>query len=480
MATRLGLERSRRRRRARPPWSSPTRSWRSTSTGRTRRSSGPARPITTSWSGSFRRRPAGRERWDLVTRLPLRDRAGALVGHGGDLPRRHRTEAGRGEDPGQRPAARPVPGDALARAAQPAGRHRDRHRAAEVAARGRQHPAVSRHPRAAVGADGRAPRRSAGGEPRHPEQDRAQAAGARSALRGARGGRLGAGAVRGSRSDLHGGPRRRAALDRRRPLSPPADPGQPPQQRRQVHAEGWSRQLAGRARRTARRCSVSRTTASASPRRWPSRSSSSSSSRSGRSTDRAAAWASGSRWCGRSSTCTAGPCRCTARAKGRDASSWSGFPCRTGGRRRSSRQRGPPVLPAASLREGATIVVVEDQADSREALCELLSQEGFACRTAENGAEGLALIDEVLPDVAILDVGLPGMDGFEIARRLRADPRHAGMFLIALDRVRAGRRAGTRTRGRLRRAPRQAGERRGVLAAAGRAERQSAATAAAS
>jgi two-component system CheB/CheR fusion protein len=85
-----------------------------------------------------------------------------------------------------------------------------------------------------------------------------------------------------------------------------------------------------------------------------------------------------------------------------------------------------------SLREGATIVVVEDQPDSREALCELLSQEGFACRTAENGAEGLALIDEVLPDVAILDVGLPGMDGFEMARRLRADPRHSALFLIAL------------------------------------------------
>ena len=77
-------------------------------------------------------------------------------------------------------------------------------------------------------------------------------------------------------------------------------------------------------------------------------------------------------------------------------------------------------------------MVVEDQADSREALCELLSQEGFACRTAENGAEGLALIDELLPDVAILDVGLPGMDGFEMARRLRSDPRHAGLFLVAL------------------------------------------------
>ena len=84
------------------------------------------------------------------------------------------------------------------------------------------------------------------------------------------------------------------------------------------------------------------------------------------------------------------------------------------------------------LREGATIVVVEDQADSRETLCELLSQEGFACRTAENGSEGLALIDELRPPAAILDVGLPGIDGFEVARRLRADPKHSGMLLIAL------------------------------------------------
>jgi two-component system CheB/CheR fusion protein len=109
----------------------------------------------------------------------------------------------------------------------------------------------------------------------------------------------------------------------------------------------------------------------------------------------------------------------------------------------------PPANPThpvrGSLKEGATIVLVEDQADSREALCELLSQEGFACRTAENGAEGLALIDEVLPDVAILDVGLPGMDGFEMARRLRSDPRHVGLFLIALT---GYGQASERTRGR--------------------------------
>jgi two-component system CheB/CheR fusion protein len=95
-----------------------------------------------------------------------------------------------------------------------------------------------------------------------------------------------------------------------------------------------------------------------------------------------------------------------------------------------------PLPPAARarppLRAGSRIVIVEDSADSRDLLCELLAQEGFECSTAENGAAGLALIDEIRPAVAILDVGLPEMDGFEVARRLRAKPAHAEMFLIAL------------------------------------------------
>jgi len=100
------------------------------------------------------------------------------------------------------------------------------------------------------------------------------------------------------------------------------------------------------------------------------------------------------------------------------------------------------------LREGSRIVIVEDSTDSRELLCEFLSMEGFECHAAENGVAGLALIEKVRPAVATLDVGLPGMDGFELARRLRANPDDADIFLIALtgygqlaDRA-AGKRAG--------------------------------------
>jgi two-component system CheB/CheR fusion protein len=95
-----------------------------------------------------------------------------------------------------------------------------------------------------------------------------------------------------------------------------------------------------------------------------------------------------------------------------------------------------PALPLLRERPqlvaGAKIVVVEDNADSREMLCELLEQAGFECRSADAGLAALHLIDEVRPQIAILDVGLPEMDGFEVARRIRANTSHADMWLIAL------------------------------------------------
>jgi two-component system CheB/CheR fusion protein len=81
---------------------------------------------------------------------------------------------------------------------------------------------------------------------------------------------------------------------------------------------------------------------------------------------------------------------------------------------------------------GAKIVIVEDNADSREMLCEALTHAGFHCETAGNGLDALELVARVRPDIAILDVGLPGMDGFEIARRIRADAQLQDVCLIAL------------------------------------------------
>ena len=84
------------------------------------------------------------------------------------------------------------------------------------------------------------------------------------------------------------------------------------------------------------------------------------------------------------------------------------------------------------MRPGTRVVVIEDNEDSRELLCQLLSLSGFECSGARDGQSGLDLVTDFRPDVAIIDVGLPGIDGFEVARRLRADARHRDVYLIAL------------------------------------------------
>ena len=88
--------------------------------------------------------------------------------------------------------------------------------------------------------------------------------------------------------------------------------------------------------------------------------------------------------------------------------------------------------PASGIPAGTTVVVVEDNADSLEMLCSMLKIAGATCHSARDGRSALALVDKVSPDVVILDVGLPHLDGLEVARRLRANPRHAGIRLIAL------------------------------------------------
>ncbi|MBX3197828.1 MAG: PAS domain-containing protein [Labilithrix sp.] len=87
---------------------------------------------------------------------------------------------------------------------------------------------------------------------------------------------------------------------------------------------------------------------------------------------------------------------------------------------------------ARAIPTPASVVVVEDNIDSCAMLCELLSLASFDCESAANGTTGLELITAKRPHVAIVDVGLPEMDGFEVARRLRADPATRDMFLVAL------------------------------------------------
>jgi CheY-like chemotaxis protein len=79
----------------------------------------------------------------------------------------------------------------------------------------------------------------------------------------------------------------------------------------------------------------------------------------------------------------------------------------------------------------ARVLVVDDHRDALEGMIYLLGALGYDVRGAEDGAEGLALAAEWQPEIALLDIGLPGMDGYELARRIRALPGMESIGLVA-------------------------------------------------
>jgi two-component system, chemotaxis family, CheB/CheR fusion protein len=89
----------------------------------------------------------------------------------------------------------------------------------------------------------------------------------------------------------------------------------------------------------------------------------------------------------------------------------------------------------APLRRSAvkTVVLVEDQTDARRMLQLLLESSGIRVYPAENGREGVALIEQVRPDLALVDLGLPLMNGFELARAIRENPANNATRLVALS-----------------------------------------------
>ena len=78
----------------------------------------------------------------------------------------------------------------------------------------------------------------------------------------------------------------------------------------------------------------------------------------------------------------------------------------------------------------ATILVVEDEFAVARGLQYALQQEGYEVTIASNGEEGLAVAGELAPDLIILDVRLPGIDGFELLRRLRATGSKAPVLML--------------------------------------------------
>jgi signal transduction histidine kinase len=93
---------------------------------------------------------------------------------------------------------------------------------------------------------------------------------------------------------------------------------------------------------------------------------------------------------------------------------------------------GDSRTPRVATPRACRVLVIEDNEDGRHMLSMALGLHGYQVSEAGNGLDGIALANSEKPDVAVVDIGLPGVDGYEVARRLRAHPGTSGMGLIAL------------------------------------------------
>ena len=85
---------------------------------------------------------------------------------------------------------------------------------------------------------------------------------------------------------------------------------------------------------------------------------------------------------------------------------------------------------AMNIANATTILVIDDERQSRAQLVQLLQAEGYRTETAANGKKALAAISASPPDLILLDVTMPGMDGFEVASTLKAMPATANIPII--------------------------------------------------
>ncbi|HSV23035.1 MAG TPA: response regulator, partial [Xanthobacteraceae bacterium] len=78
------------------------------------------------------------------------------------------------------------------------------------------------------------------------------------------------------------------------------------------------------------------------------------------------------------------------------------------------------------------ILVVEDQEDNRRILRDLLTNRGYKLVEAEDGEQALAMAERQRPDLILMDVQIPLLDGYEVTRRLKADPQLRAIPVIAV------------------------------------------------
>ena len=79
-----------------------------------------------------------------------------------------------------------------------------------------------------------------------------------------------------------------------------------------------------------------------------------------------------------------------------------------------------------------TILVAEDNPTNRELLRELLEIRGYRVAEARDGEEALAMVEQERPDILLLDIHMPLLDGFAVLRKLRENPRFTSLAVVAV------------------------------------------------
>jgi len=91
-----------------------------------------------------------------------------------------------------------------------------------------------------------------------------------------------------------------------------------------------------------------------------------------------------------------------------------------------------PHAPVAPVSTQPLVMVVDDSLTVRKITSRLLQREGFAVTSAKDGVDALQLLGEQIPDVILLDIEMPRMDGFEFAKTIKGDPKYAGIPIIMI------------------------------------------------
>ena len=81
---------------------------------------------------------------------------------------------------------------------------------------------------------------------------------------------------------------------------------------------------------------------------------------------------------------------------------------------------------------GEPILIVDDNVTNLKLLRVLLGKEGYSIRTADSAEDALAMLQSFRPRLILMDIQLPGMDGLELTRRLKADPEMRDIIILAV------------------------------------------------